>query len=36
MKILVINNLVPFIRGGAEKLAENLVLNLKRSGHEAD
>ena len=36
MKILVINNLVPFIRGGAEKLAENLVSNLKRLGHEAD
>ena len=35
MKILVINNMVPFIRGGAEKLAENLVRNLNRFGHEA-
>jgi len=35
MKILVINNMVPFVRGGAEKLAENLVRNLNRYGHEA-
>ena len=35
MKILVINNMVPFIRGGAEKLADNLVRNLNRYGHEA-
>ncbi len=36
MKILVLNNMVPFIRGGAEKLALNLVRNLRRYGHDAD
>ena len=36
MKILVINNMVPFIRGGAEKLADHLVRNLRRYGHDAD
>lgn len=36
MKFLVVNNMVPFLRGGAERLAENLVLNLKKAGHEAD
>ncbi len=36
MKILVINNMVPFLRGGAEKLADNLVRNLNRYGHDAE
>jgi glycosyltransferase involved in cell wall biosynthesis len=36
MKILVINNAVPFLRGGAEKLADTLVDQLRRCGHEAD
>jgi glycosyltransferase involved in cell wall biosynthesis len=36
MKILVINNMVPFIRGGAETLGVNLVRNLRRQGHEAE
>ena len=36
MKILVVNNMVPFIRGGAEKLATNLVRHLGRYGHDAE
>jgi glycosyltransferase involved in cell wall biosynthesis len=36
MKILVLNNMVPFLRGGAEKLALNLVRNLRRYGHDAE
>jgi glycosyltransferase involved in cell wall biosynthesis len=28
MKILVVNNMAPFVRGGAEELADHLVLNL--------
>ncbi len=36
MKILVVNNMVPFLRGGAEELATHLVLNLKQHGHQAD
>jgi glycosyltransferase involved in cell wall biosynthesis len=36
MKILVINNMVPFIRGGAEALGLNLVRNLRQHGHEAE
>lgn len=31
MKILVVNNMAPFIRGGAEELADHLVENLKRT-----
>lgn len=31
MKILVVNNMVPFIRGGAEALADHLVANLCRT-----
>jgi glycosyltransferase involved in cell wall biosynthesis len=36
MKILVLNNMVPFIRGGAELLATQLVRHLRRQGHEAE
>jgi len=31
MKILVVNNMAPFIRGGAEELADHLVANLQRT-----
>ncbi len=31
MKILVVNNMAPFIRGGAEQLADHLVANLQRT-----
>lgn len=36
MKILVANNAAPFVRGGAELLADRLVLELQRAGHEAE
>ena len=36
MKLLVANNAAPFIRGGAELLADRLVLELRRAGHEAE
>lgn len=37
MKILILNNAVPFIRGGAEELADNLASRLSaRSGIEAE
>jgi len=36
MKILVANNAAPFVRGGAELLADRLVLELRRAGHEAE
>ncbi len=36
MRILVVNTYVPFIYGGAESHAHNLVKNLKRYGHEAE
>ncbi|RYV51346.1 glycosyltransferase family 4 protein [Pengzhenrongella frigida] len=36
MKILVANNAAPFVRGGAELLAERLVVELRRAGHEAE
>lgn len=35
MKILVANNAAPFVRGGAELLADRLVLELRKAGHEA-
>lgn len=35
MKIAVVNNAVPFVRGGAEFLADWLVERLARSGHSA-
>jgi glycosyltransferase involved in cell wall biosynthesis len=31
VKILVVNNMAPFIRGGAEELADHLVANLQRT-----
>ena len=36
MKILVANNLAPFVRGGAEALADSLRDNLIAMGHEAE
>lgn len=36
MKLLVANNAAPFVRGGAEFLADRLVLELRRAGHEAE
>ncbi|MEQ1828683.1 MAG: glycosyltransferase family 4 protein [Pirellula sp.] len=35
MKIYVVNNMVPFLRGGAEALAEHLIEHLCRNGHDA-
>lgn len=36
MKLLVANNAAPFIRGGAELLADRLVVELQKAGHEAE
>jgi glycosyltransferase involved in cell wall biosynthesis len=36
MKILIVNNMAPFIWGGAEELAVHLMKNLKMLGHEAE
>ena len=37
MKVLVVNNAAPFIRGGAEELADRLVLELNATkGIEAE
>ena len=36
MKVLVVNNMAPFVRGGAEALADNLGENLIAAGHEAE
>ena len=36
MKLLVANNAAPFVRRGAELLADRLVLELRRAGHEAE
>lgn len=36
MKVLVVNNMAPFVWGGAEELAVNLKLNLEKAGHEAE
>lgn len=36
MKLAVINNCVPFIRGGAEHLAESLTHKLNEYGHQAE
>ena len=36
MKLLVANNAAPFVRGGAELLAERLVTELVAAGHEAE
>lgn len=36
MKVLIVNNMEPFLWGGAEELAENLRINLIKEGHEAE
>ncbi len=36
MKIFVVNNMVPFVRGGAEELAIHLVQHLEMQGHEVE
>ncbi len=36
MKVLIVNNMAPFVWGGAEELAANLEKNLKIAGHEAE
>jgi glycosyltransferase involved in cell wall biosynthesis len=36
MKILIVNNMAPFVWGGAEELAVNLGKNLTIAGHEAE
>ena len=36
MKVAVVNNQAPFIRGGAELLADWLVAALKERGHQAE
>lgn len=36
MKVLIVNNMVPFIWGGAEELAVNLEKNIHLAGHEAE
>jgi len=36
VKVLVVNNMAPFVRGGAESLAEYLLKNLEIAGHQAE
>lgn len=36
MKVLVVNNMAPFVWGGAEELAAHLVKNLVLAGHDAE
>jgi glycosyltransferase involved in cell wall biosynthesis len=36
MKVLIVNNMAPFVWGGAEELAANLERNLIINGHEAE
>lgn len=36
MKVLIVNNMVPFLWGGAEELAVNLKKNLILAGHDAE
>lgn len=36
MKVLVVNNMVPGLRGGAEELADQLVVNLRKAGHQSE
>lgn len=36
MKVLVVNNMAPFIWGGAEELAVNLQRNIEIAGHESE
>lgn len=36
MKVLVVNNMAPFVSGGAESMAAHLKANLEIAGHEAE
>ena len=36
MRIVVLNNMAPFIHGGAESLAQRLTIELRNEGHSAD
>ena len=36
MKVLIVNNMAPFVWGGAEELAENLRKNLVLAGHDSE
>jgi glycosyltransferase involved in cell wall biosynthesis len=36
MKVLIVNNMAPFVWGGAEELAKNLEENIIKAGHEAE
>ena len=36
MKVLVVNNMAPFLWGGAESLAEHLKKNIEITGHQAE
>ena len=36
MKIFVVNNMIPFLHGGAEDLANYLITHLRGIGHEAE
>jgi glycosyltransferase involved in cell wall biosynthesis len=36
MKVLVVTTLTPFVRGGAELLAENLLKALRQAGHDSE
>lgn len=36
MKVLVVNNMAPFVSGGAEAMATHLKTNLEIAGHEAE
>jgi len=36
VRLLVANNAAPFVRGGAELLADRLVAELQKAGHEAE
>jgi glycosyltransferase involved in cell wall biosynthesis len=36
MKVLIVTTMTPFIRGGAELLAENLLNALREAGHESE
>ena len=35
MRVLVATVQVPFVRGGAETLAEDLVIELRKAGHDS-
>jgi glycosyltransferase involved in cell wall biosynthesis len=36
VKVLIVNNMAPFVWGGAEELAAHLCAHLRAAGHEAD